>query len=183
MFRLTDSQQAQFAAAVEAAAARPEVSAAVRRVYASLQARVDARQPACDASGRCCRFEDYGHRLFVTTVELAAFAASVDPAAAGWDGTGCPHQVGGKCGVHAHRPFGCRMFYCDPTAGDWQAAEYERYHRRLKRLHAALGVPYFYVEWRDALLAAGLAAAEESIAGPNPAGRGLIPLSVAGKSL
>ena len=183
MFRLTDQQREAFATAVAQAARRPEVAAAVRRVYDSLSARVAARRPVCDASGRCCRFEDYGHRLFVTTVELAAFAGSVRPAAGGWDGTGCAYQTGGRCGVHADRPFGCRMFYCDPAAGDWQEREYERYHRRLKRLHAALSVPYFYVEWREALAAAGLATSADFFAKPRAAGRGTVPLSVSGKPL
>lgn len=183
MFRLTDSQRDQFRMAVDHAAVRPEVAAAVRRVYKSLAARVAARKPVCDASGRCCRFEDYGHRLFVTTVELAAFAASVEPKPSEWDGTGCRYQVGGKCGVHADRPFGCRMFYCDPSAGEWQEAEYERYHKRLKRLHAALGVPYYYVEWREALGAAGLASPDSFVPKPQAAGLGLVTLSVSGRSL
>ena len=183
MFRLTDAQRDQFRTAVGRAAGRPEVAAAVRRVYRSLAARVAARRPVCDASGRCCRFEEYGHRLFVTTVELAAFAASVESEPSEWDGTGCRYQAGGKCGVHADRPFGCRMFYCDPTAGDWQEAEYERYHKRLKRLHAALGVPYYYVEWREALGAAGLASSDSFVAKPRAAAGGITPLSVSGRPL
>jgi Fe-S-cluster containining protein len=61
-------------AAVEAAAGRPEVRDAVARVYAELQVEIDARKPKCSMSGRCCRFEEFGHRLYVTTIELAAFA-------------------------------------------------------------------------------------------------------------
>ncbi len=29
----------------------------------------------CVASGKCCKFERYGHRLYVTTAELEYFAA------------------------------------------------------------------------------------------------------------
>ena len=61
------------------------------------------------------------------------------------------------CGVHAIRPFGCRMFFCDPTSTDWQNDAYERFHGQLKQLHQTLGVPYFYVEWRQALRAMGWA--------------------------
>jgi len=138
--------------AVLQAATRPEVPAAVARVYADLQCEIDARKPVCNASGRCCRFDEFGHRLYVTTIELAAFVAQlpadrpveVNPG-------GCPFQIGGLCSVHTIRPFGCRIFFCDSTSDEWQHQQYERFHGELKRLHEELGVPYRYVEWRDAL--------------------------------
>ena len=144
---------------VIAAASRADVREAIARVYADLQCDIDARRPLCVASGRCCRFEEFGHRLFVTTLELAAFVAEL-PEAAGtkdWDGTGCPFQVNKLCSVHAIRPFGCRVFFCDATATLWQNERYERFHADLKRLHGELNVPYLYVEWRQALRALGLA--------------------------
>src|SRR4051812_50089543 len=121
-------------------------------------------------SGRCCRFEEYGHRLFVTTLELAAFlheieqstAAGKSAARPGWDGTGCPFQSGRLCSVHAIRPFGCRMFFCDATSTEWQNQAYEHFHARLKRLHEDLAVPYVYMEWRRGLVAGGLSGGERS---------------------
>jgi Fe-S-cluster containining protein len=154
-----------FAKHVSDASARSDVREAVGRVYTDLQAEVDARRPVCIASGRCCRFEEFGHRLFVTTMELAAFVHGLldaAPARAGgaagapWDGTGCPFQVGKLCGVHAIRPFGCRMFFCDATSTEWQNQAYEQFHARLRRLHEELGVPYRYAEWRQALDMLGL---------------------------
>ena len=50
------------------------------------------------------------------------------------------------------------MFFCDATSTEWQNDAYERFHARIQQLHAELGVPYFYVEWRAALRALGLAA-------------------------
>ena len=166
--------------AVAAAAARPEVLAAVGRVYAQLQRAIDDRRPVCHASGRCCRFDEFGHRLYVSTLELAAFVGQpqelpvagdqlpekrtslpVLPTANRQPPTDtCPYQEPGTnlCTVHTIRPFGCRMFFCDATATDWQNAEYERVHAELKALHAALDVPYFYVEWRAALAALGATA-------------------------
>src|SRR6476660_5398588 len=103
-------------AAVGEAAGRPEMREAVERLYTDLAAEVELRRPVCIVSGRCCRFEEYGHRLFVTTMELAAFVHQVGPREiTQWDGHGCPFQAGKLCGVHAIRPFGCRMFFCDAT--------------------------------------------------------------------
>jgi Fe-S-cluster containining protein len=65
----------------------------------------------------------------------------------------CVFQVEGLCTVHGIRPFGCRVFFCDETATDWQYEQYDRFHAQLRRLHEQLDVPYFYVEWRAALAA------------------------------
>lgn len=155
--RLTDDQSRLLAAEVSAAAARPDVSAAVLEIYSRVQGEIDARKPRCDISGRCCRFETYGHRLFVTTAELAAFyqqlPTAMSQAVADWDGTGCPFQISGRCGVHTIRPFGCRIFFCDPTSTQWQQDQYEQFHAEIRQLHERLGVPYFYVEWREAIRA------------------------------
>jgi Fe-S-cluster containining protein len=149
---------------VRQASARPEVRRAVGELYAAVQREIDARRPRCEISGRCCRFEEYGHRLFVTTMELATFAHDLEgqresdraPSVADWDGTGCPFQVAKLCGVHSIRPFGCRMFFCDATATDWQNQTYERFHADLRRLHDEFSVPYRYVEWQEALRALGI---------------------------
>ena len=137
------------------AAGRPEVRHSVARVYDDLQKAIDQRKPVCNTSGRCCRFEEFGHRLYVTTIELATFVyelelGNVNPPAAG-DDKGCPFQIGGLCGVHSIRPFGCRIFFCDATATQWQQDQYEQFHARLKQLHETLNVPYLYLEWRSAL--------------------------------
>jgi Fe-S-cluster containining protein len=167
-----DSQmREQFRAAVYNAAGRAEVRDAVQQVYRLLQEQIDLRRPKCSASGRCCRFEQFGHRLYVTTIELAAFvyeletrswAAELDEARRQWGGAGCPFQGGGLCGVHAVRPFGCRVFFCDETSDEWQRQQYEAHHEQLKRLHEKLGVPYLYIEWREALRAMGVADAAAS---------------------
>ena len=136
---------------VHEAAGRLEVRTAVMDLYAAVQREIDARKPLCVISGKCCRFEEYGHRLFVTTIELAAFVHSVPFMPERWDGTGCPFQKNKLCSVHPSRPFGCRMFFCDPTSTEWQNERYERFHADLKRLHESLAVPYFYIEWRQAL--------------------------------
>ena len=151
---------------VREAAARVDVRDAVARVYADLQREIDVRQPACSASGKCCRFEEYGHRLYVSTIEIAAFMAQlpgvgrevpVRPTLLPQLAAGsCPFQIDNLCSVHAIRPFGCRMFFCDATATQWQNERYEQFHAELKRLHEVLDVPYFYVEWRQALAALGV---------------------------
>jgi Fe-S-cluster containining protein len=173
---MTESMESTLAQHVRSAAARPDVRDAVGRVYTDLQREIDARRPICSASGRCCRFEESGHRLYVSTLELAAFVGGLgerqQPVEA-WDGTGCPLQVAKLCSVHAIRPFGCRMFFCDATSTAWQNERYEQFHAELKRLHESLDVPYFYVEWRQALVTLGLAPSLSSEGASSERRRGL----------
>jgi Fe-S-cluster containining protein len=59
------------------AAARTEIDRAIRGLYADLDAAVAERGPLCNASGRCCDFDAYGHRLYVTGLEIAWFLCGV----------------------------------------------------------------------------------------------------------
>ncbi|MFN4242401.1 MAG: hypothetical protein ACK4PI_04100 [Tepidisphaerales bacterium] len=157
------------------AARRPDVRQAVHAVYAELEREIARRRPRCDISGRCCHFDAYGHRLYVTTAELATFlddldagavprtmAASTETRRAGglalpvWQGPSCPLLVDGLCSVHPVRPFGCRVFFCDPDASAWVRDTYEAIHRRLRAVHDELGLSYHYVEWRSALSRLGI---------------------------
>ena len=150
---------------------RDDLLLAIGCIYTQLQDAIDLQKPRCDASGRCCRFEEYGHRLFITTAEMAVFLTVTDSAGkaahapAGLRGD-CPYQIGQLCTVHATRPFGCRVFFCDPSADEWQHQQYERAHAQIKSLHDSLGIPYFYVEWREAL---GCVAASGSTSISSPA--------------
>jgi Fe-S-cluster containining protein len=138
---------------------RPAARAAVKDLYASLEAEIAQKRPRCEMSGRCCNFDEYGHRLYVTTLELAVFLydyldrplIQLRQLAENWDGQTCPFQKGKLCSVHTMRPMGCRLFFCDPSSNQWQNDQYEQFHCQLKRLHEVLIVPYFYVEWRTAL--------------------------------
>ena len=154
MLKLTDEQKAALAAALPTVP--DDARASLRSIYDRFEAERALRQPRCDRSGACCRFEAFGHRLFVTTIELAAFEPAIPPRA-DFDGTGCPYQVDGLCAAHAVRPFGCRAFFCDRSSDDWQQTQYERFHAELRELHERFGVPYAYVEWREGLEATGQA--------------------------
>ncbi len=147
--------------AVKDAMTRPEVVAAVERIHAEIEKEVREIGPACQMSGRCCRFEEYGHRLFITTAELAAFARrlrehpELGSLAAAADGNGCRFQSNGMCIAHLIRPMGCRLFFCDDRTQSRMHALYEEMHRKMKDLHGQHGVSYRYVEWRQGLIAIG----------------------------
>lgn len=143
------------------AAADPRVDGTLRAIDAEVAESTRAAKPLCVASGRCCRFEQFGHRLFVTGLEAAwvlrRLRSDLDRsltgselAAAMASGT-CPFLRDGLCSVHTIRPFACRTFFCDPRATAWQAELHERMHARVRSLHDEVGVAYRYGEWRAML--------------------------------
>ena len=92
-----------------------EVRAAVETVYAAADAAVAAFNPKCDASGRCCRFKEYGHTLFISHFEAEMLLESAPPFAQPASADGCPFQIDGLCTARGERPLGCRIYFCDPA--------------------------------------------------------------------
>ena len=80
----------------------------VLEVYAEADAAVGAASPRCDASGRCCRFTEYGHTLFVTHFEAEILLESATPFPQPVSRDGCPFQIGGLCTARESRPLGCQ---------------------------------------------------------------------------
>ena len=130
----------------------PAFVAAVRALYDELDRTIAARNPVCTNRGVCCKFDSFGHHLFVTSAELAYFLAVtagplLAPAGRGF----CPYQVAGACRAREGRPAGCRVFFCDPAAGEWQSAATEETLARLRAVGEQFGLAYAYVEWTEAL--------------------------------
>ena len=65
----------------------------------------------------------------------------------------CPHARDGRCHARDRRPIGCRIFYCDPDAQEWQGPLTEAVLAQLRDLHERFEVPYFYADWMAALKA------------------------------
>lgn len=154
---LSDSEASEWAAWRDAAA-ESSVDAELRRLFDRLADEIEAKSPTCWISGKCCHFDSYGHKLYVTGLEIAWLVGQLDTAQReSLDGAelpvldGCPFQVTKMCGVHSLRPLGCRVYYCDPAAQDWQSAVYEGYLDDLRLLHDQRGLPYRYMEWRVGL--------------------------------
>jgi hypothetical protein len=115
-------------------------------IYAELHEAVAALGPVCELSGRCCRFTEMGHTLFVSAPEAALLLADAPPAVRALDdGATCPWQdIQGRCTAREARPLGCRVYFCDPSYEPHAAELSERYLGRLKRLAEAHGLPWHY---------------------------------------
>jgi hypothetical protein len=128
----------------------PELLAEVRRevkaLYEALDLAVAASGPVCRLSGRCCRFQEYGHTLFLSAPEAVVLVADAPrPVGPIDNGQTCPWQdAHGGCTAREARPLGCRVYYCDPEFQSRAAELSELYLSRLKRLAQRHGWPWNY---------------------------------------
>ena len=134
-----------------------EFRKALHGLYAELDQAVSDAGPVCRLSGRCCRFEEYGHTLFLSTIEAQLLVAEAPPPVRPLDtGLTCPWQdEHGRCTARDARPLGCRVYYCDPTYEPEVApALTERFLKRLKELTDYHGLPWNYAPLEHHLRAA-----------------------------
>ena len=118
----------------------------LRALYRELDGEVGRLGPVCRLSGRCCRFEEFGHTLFLSAAEAALLVADgPTPARPLDEGATCPWQnAQGHCTARDARPLGCRVYYCDPAYEPHAAALSEAFIARLKRLTESLDLPWDY---------------------------------------
>jgi hypothetical protein len=116
----------------------------VLELYAEVDRDVAAAGPVCVASGRCCRFKEFGHTLFLSNLEADVLLSAAPAYEAPVSSEFCPFQKGNLCTAREPRPLGCRIYYCDPTYQETAAALSEKYLRRLKDLAERNGIAWLY---------------------------------------
>jgi hypothetical protein len=116
----------------------------VLELYHDVDRDVAAAGPVCVASGRCCRFKEHGHVLFLSNLEadvLLSRAPGYDvPVSADF----CPFQKENLCTAREPRPLGCRVYYCDPNYQETGNRITEKYLDKLKKLARENDLPWEY---------------------------------------
>jgi hypothetical protein len=99
----------------------------------------------CDACGKCCDFDTYGHLLFVTTPEILYLSENLGVQNLKLMETSrCPYNIDGKCTVYEYRFTGCRIFYCRGDT-DFQSKLSEAVIAKLKSICIKFNIPYLYM--------------------------------------
>ena len=98
----------------------------------------------CDGCGKCCDFEAFDHRLFVTPPELMYLAANIggeniQPMTR----SRCPYNIAGKCTVYEYRLASCRIFCCKGDV-DFQSRLSESALEKFKSICTEFKIPYRY---------------------------------------
>jgi len=132
---------------------------AVEELYDWVDAQVAQAAPRCEISGRCCRFREYGHRLYISRIEADRLAqAPLPEQVTAVELTrdrlqqGCPYQVQGRCTAREHRPLACRIFFCDPEFEQQGCDLTEQALARLKQICLEYDRPWEYRELADFLV-------------------------------
>jgi hypothetical protein len=123
----------------------------VLNLYTDVDREVAAAGPVCVASGRCCRFKEYGHVLFVSNLEAEVLLAHAPPYEQPVSADFCPFQKQNLCTAREPRPLGCRVYYCDPSYQETGNQITEKYLRRLKQLASEHGVAWQYAPLHEFL--------------------------------
>ena len=123
--------------------------AALEKVYADLDAELPRWEFTCSASGNCCDFDAYGHRLYATTLEAEYFFRHLDGRRANDDAKSCPAWGSDRlCTERNGRMLGCRTYFCGPYPKGVPEQLHPRYHSRIQALHERFGIPYEYMDVR-----------------------------------
>lgn len=126
----------------------------VAELYGWLEGRLRGSSKAdgfCDVCGKCCDFNTFDHRLFITPPELIYLAANLAPEKFKPMNTGqCPYNIEGKCSVYDYRFAGCRIFYCNGDT-DFQSSLSETAVNKLKQICTEFNIPYLYTDLASAL--------------------------------
>ena len=121
-----------------------EIRRQVLNLYAAVDRAVAAAGPVCVASGRCCRFKEYGHVLFVSNLEAEILLARAPPYDRPVSPDFCPFQKNNLCTAREPRPLGCRVYYCDPSYQETGKRISEEYLQQLKALAEEHGIAWHY---------------------------------------
>jgi hypothetical protein len=122
-------------------------------IFRDVDERVARVGAVCLGGGCCCRFALAGHRLYVSTAELALLLSGGPPVRPAAGPLECPFQQGPACHARHRRPLGCRTFFCRVSRDDQAVLTdlYESAHALIRRLHESLNVPYVYSELTAAI--------------------------------
>lgn len=121
-----------------------ELRRQVLALYQDVDREVAAAGPVCVASGRCCRFKDYGHVLFLSNLEADVLLAQAPLYEQPVTSDFCPFQKDNLCTAREPRPLGCRIYYCDSSYQETGNGLTEKYLHRLKELAEAQGIAWRY---------------------------------------
>jgi hypothetical protein len=122
----------------------PKLRQEVLQIYAEVDKAVAAAGPVCVASGRCCRFKEYGHTLFISNLEADVLLQDAPSYQQPVSPEFCPFQKQNLCTAREPRPLGCRVYYCEPAYQETGNRITEKYLHRLKKLAEENGVEWQY---------------------------------------
>ncbi len=130
----------------------PEFAESLAELYRQADRQIAQLNPSCNGGGECCKFDQAGHLLYLSGIELAYLLEIEPPLPAQAKIKLCPYQIGPKCTARQRRPLGCRTFFCEKALDEPLRAIHEQFHEKLRNMHIQWGIDYFYSELTSSIL-------------------------------
>jgi hypothetical protein len=127
-----------------------EIAEGVAEIYRFIDLHARQAGTRCQQCGKCCNFEAFGHRIFVTSPEMVYFTHNIKEPLKPAENGQCPYNINGRCSVHEHRFAACRVFYCKGDM-DLQSELAESAIMDLKSICKKFGITYRYTDLPTAL--------------------------------
>ncbi len=140
---------------------------AMNELYNQLDRRIASMNLHCANCGQCCNFDNYGHRLYITTLEMLYLTAGLNTtytqqytnkellSGKPYGNTisqklpsSCQLQNTNGCTARLHRPTGCRIFFCKGIDNNLLYELTEQTLSSLRTLHEQFNAPYYYADIR-----------------------------------
>jgi Fe-S-cluster containining protein len=112
----------------------PKSNTNIKEIYKELEAELANINPGCNACGTCCHFDEFGHVLYTSTIEIDYIRKNVEIPDFDPDKNVCPFLVNYECSIRDHRALGCRVFFCNPNHKETLQEIYEKYYTMIKDL-------------------------------------------------
>lgn len=126
----------------------------VAEIYKEIDEKIHSHRElsgVCSTCGKCCDFESFDHKLFVTPPELMYLSAKLhNENLKPMKGGRCPYNDGSKCGVYEFRFSGCRIFCCKGDT-DFQSGLSESSIKKFKAICERFQISYRYTDLATAL--------------------------------
>jgi hypothetical protein len=98
-----------------------ELRRKVLELYREVDAEVRAAGPVCVASGRCCRFAEWGHVLYISNLEADVLLSAAPPYETPVTREFCPFQKEKLCNIRRPATRSPRNTW--PASRNWQATK------------------------------------------------------------
>ncbi len=127
----------------------------IQNIYNQLDRHLEAANPHCDSCGKCCRFDDYDHKLFATTLEMLYFFHGLQTLQENGifkniraNPHACPFLFKAGCQIRDWRTAGSRYCFCQSLNRVFQSDLSESILKQLRSAHYQIGAIYLYADLR-----------------------------------
>lgn len=131
-----------------------EIANKTAKLYKWLDEEIErlAGNNGCMGCGDCCKYAQYGHRIYVTSPEIIFLQENLKTDFSKMelmDGT-CPFQKDDKCSIRQFRFSPCRIYFCR-LEENWQNQLSEQFLQQTKALCNDFDIEYRYIDLGTAL--------------------------------